>query len=130
MRQMRWDCLTSGCFRITCPKLGMLDDCFPGKIGMSDIDGAVEVNKHFLFLEWKSYQGDIPTGQKIYFERLTALSDKITAVIVSHDVSPENVTHCQVVSKGKFHEAETCDFAELCSRIKKWSDKAEGLKRD
>ena len=55
MRKMRWDCGRDGCFndrkRVG---LGLFDDCFPGRIGMTDVDAMVEVNARFLYGEWKS----------------------------------------------------------------------------
>jgi hypothetical protein len=42
----------------------------PGKMKVSDIDGFVEVNGHFLILETKTPGVPIPLGQKIAYERL------------------------------------------------------------
>ena len=50
---------------------GFLDECFPGtRIRVTDIDGLVERNGHFLLIEAKSPGKDIPTGQRILFDRL------------------------------------------------------------
>lgn len=50
---------------------GFLDDCFDGtKIRLSDIDGYVERNGHFLFVEAKSPGKPIPRGQQLSFSAL------------------------------------------------------------
>ena len=83
---LRWDSSTRGCFNLLCrPKSERFAACFPGRIAMSDIDATVEVNGHFVFLEMKSHQGDIPRGQRIYFERLTRLSPRISVMILCGD---------------------------------------------
>lgn len=47
-----------------------LEGCFGGKIRPSDIDGCVERNGHFLFLETKLPEARVPMGQSILLERL------------------------------------------------------------
>jgi hypothetical protein len=49
---------------------GFLDDTLPGKVKVSDIDGFVEKNGHFLILETKKFDVSIPLGQKIAYEKL------------------------------------------------------------
>ena len=74
MTRWRWDCEKSGCFAVRGKaRLEQWDDCFPGKIGMSDVDGVVEINGRVLFCEWKPGFDDLPTGQRILLERLTGL---------------------------------------------------------
>jgi hypothetical protein len=46
--------------------------CFPRGISLGDIDSFVEVNKRFLFLEWKLNDQVLPTGQRYALERLAA----------------------------------------------------------
>ena len=83
---LRWDCTTRGCFnKLRRPKIERFAACFPGRIAMSDVDATVEVNGHFVFLEMKSHQGEIPLGQRIYFERLTRLSPRISVMIICGD---------------------------------------------
>jgi hypothetical protein len=83
---LRWDCASRGCFNQFCrPKIERFAACFPGRIAMSDIDATVEVNGHFVFLEMKSHQGDIPLGQRLYFQRLTRLSPRISVMILHGD---------------------------------------------
>ena len=92
---IRWNCDARGCFnRMMRPKIEEFAACFPGRISMSDIDATVEINGRFLFLEMKSHQGDIPVGQRIYFERLTRLSSQIVAMIIYGDAQS---MQCQAI---------------------------------
>lgn len=69
----RWDCRTQGCFNLKKrPKIERFADCLPGRIAFTDVDGVIELCGNFLYLEWKSHQ-DLGGGQRILFERLTAL---------------------------------------------------------
>ena len=77
VRSMRWLCDRDGCFNERMRlRLGVYDHCFPGAIGLSDVDGAVELNGYFLLLEWKASAAPVPTGQRIMFERLTAPDER------------------------------------------------------
>lgn len=50
---MRHSCPLNGCYYDTLPEWDYLLSAFPRKIRPTDIDGMVEVNRHFLFLEQK-----------------------------------------------------------------------------
>lgn len=124
MRELRWNCQINGCFRNLCPKLGVFDECFPGRIGMSDVDGIVEIAGRFLVLEWKSEGGGLTTGQRIMFERLTALSPKITIIVVSGDPRLMEVDAVQVIERGKLGQRQKSTVNELKDRIKAWCSRA------
>jgi hypothetical protein len=47
-----------------------IDDVLPGRMKVSDIDGIIEKNEHFLVFEGKKPRIDIPTGQRIMLEAL------------------------------------------------------------
>ena len=124
---MRHDCDKNGCWnKLYRPRIEFFAEVLPRNIGMTDIDATVEVGGHFLIMEWKSHDAKLQTGQKIYFERLTALSEKITVVVVSCENHPEDITSCQVIKGGKLHHIEQCDFDGLQRRVKNWADKVEG----
>ena len=124
MRKMRWDCNQNGCFRKLCPKLGVFDECFPGKIGMSDIDGVVEISGNFLFMEWKSDGGALRDGQRIMFERMSRLSPMITVIVVFGDPEEMSVESIQVFEHGSKRPPEPCSLDVLKDRIKKWTSRA------
>ncbi|MDB6151496.1 MAG: hypothetical protein JWQ44_2944 [Chthoniobacter sp.] len=123
-RELRWNCTDKGCFRNLCPRLGVFDTCFPRRIGMSDIDGVVEINGRFLFLEWKSEGGFLGTGQRIMFERMTALSPRMTAIVVCGEPVSMAVRSIQVFRNGKGGAVEPASLAELQRRITAWAAKA------
>lgn len=60
----------------------ILDGCFPARIKPTDIDGAVEINGHVLFLEWKGADADLTRGQTIMFETMTRDAPKQRVVVV------------------------------------------------
>lgn len=127
MRELRWNCLTQGCFRGLCPRLGEFDECFPGRIGMSDVDGVVEVGGRLLFLEWKSPGGALTTGQRILFERLTSISTdpcRVVVIVAFGDPATMEVEHVQVVQGGRAGEVEASSLADLRRRMTAWSDRA------
>lgn len=132
MRGMRWNCREKGkCFRSLCPKLGAFDDCFPGRIGMSDVDGIVEIAGRFLLLEWKSEGGRLTTGQRIMFERLTGGNSnpmKFTVILISGDPETMTIESLQVFTNGKAGPVEPCSLDELKSRVRAWSDRASQAK--
>lgn len=121
-----WDCGQRGCWNTKCrPNIEFFKGALPRKIAMTDIDGTVEVNGSFLFMEWKSYVGKIPTGQRIYFQRLTKISDKITAVIVAGDAETMRVDSIQRIHGGKIDGWIDCDLEELFERVGRWAHRAD-----
>lgn len=69
----------------------LLDECFPRGITFGDIDSMVEINRHFLFIEWKVGNQEIPTGQWVALHRL-ASQPRVTVWAVWTDENRE-VTH-------------------------------------
>lgn len=120
---MRYDCEKSGCYN-TKHRLdfGVFYDCFDGKISMSDIDAAVEVNGNFLFLEWKSHSGDVPTGQRIFFENMTHDNKRFQVLVVHGDAETMEIFNVAFVSMGKIFPFEPCDMEKLQSIIRGWND--------
>lgn len=71
---------------------GILDGCFgKGKIRPSDIDGVVERNGHFLFIEAKPPSKELSTGQSILFERLAAKPDITVLILWGEKEKPEEM---------------------------------------
>ena len=60
---------------------GFLNECFQGtKIRITDIDGAVERNGKFLFIETKHPGANIPIGQEIFFNKQVKLGNSVMYV--------------------------------------------------
>jgi hypothetical protein len=68
---------------------GPLNDCFQGKVRISDIDGIVERNGFFVFLEQKGAQMQIPVGQDILLSRLAQIP-QFTVLIIFGNLDQEH----------------------------------------
>ncbi len=125
---LRWKCESKGCYLKQLPNWGMLDDCFPGRISVSDIDGVVEIGGRFLFLEWKRPRVALTTGQRIMFQNMVK-TGVITVFLINGD--PETSTPEQIVifgRKGAAHP-EPCDcvkLQQLCAKWAKWAKRPNG----
>lgn len=119
---LRWDCSKSGCFNHKKrPKIEEFSCLFPGKIAMSDVDGVVEINGRFFFLEWKPAANPLARGQAILYERLTAVADDMFVVyVVAGDAESMEVKALKVFRGGQ----EGCWREEtkeaLFASIQKW----------
>lgn len=121
------DCESKGCWNKQYrPNIEYFYHALPRKLTMSDIDGVAEVNGAFLFLEWKSHKGPLPTGQRILADRLTRLSNRIWYIIVQHEPgNPMGIENVMVVHAGKFSDWQPCSILDLNDRIKAWADRVD-----
>lgn len=123
---LRWDCVSRGCFNQFCrPKIERFAACFPGRIAMSDIDATVEVNGHFVFLEMKSHQGDIPLGQRLYFQRLTRLSPRISVIILHGDAETMQCEAIRWIYNGQVSGWQPTTLDEVLSLLNKFATWAQ-----
>lgn len=123
---LRWDCEASGCYNRTLrPRIEEFAGCFPGRIAMSDVDGIVEIGGRILLLEWKAEGGAVQTGQRILFERLTALSPKLTVIVVCGHPRDLAVSSVQVFHGGRAGTTEPCDLDGLKARLFAWAERAQ-----
>ena len=123
--RMRWDCSPDrdGCYRERGqPDLTVLDECFPGRIAMTDVDGLVEINGQFLLIEWKR-RGDVPAGQRIMFERMTR-HPEFTILVIVGDPATMEVKCYDVCQDGRRKGWRDCDLSELKRRVGAWADRA------
>ena len=123
--RMRWDCSPDrdGCYRrLGQPDLTVLDECFPGRIGMTDVDGLVEIGGQFLFIEWKR-RGDVPVGQRIMFERLTR-HPEFTILVILGDPATMAVERFDVFRDGRRKGWRACDLPELKRHVRAWAERA------
>jgi len=128
-RSFGYSCEQSGCFNQKHRmKFGIFYDALPGKISCTDVDATVEVNGSFLFLESKSGEPrPLPTGQRLYFERLTALSQRITAVILCGDCENMEFHALLVVHNGRIGDWQPTTTEILQQRIRRWALRAQGV---
>jgi len=119
---MMLDCERQGCFNVKKRlKLERFADCFPGKIGMGDVDGIVEINGHFLVLEWKAPGVALSTGQRIMYERMTR-DDRFTVVFVEGDAEHMSVERTATIRGGRLGRWRDSSFSQLHAGIKQWCD--------
>ena len=122
--RMRWDCRPErdGCYRrLGQPDLTLLDECFPGRIAMTDVDGLVEIGGRFLFIEWKR-RGDVPAGQRIMFERLTK-HPEFTVLVILGDPASMTVERYDVFRNGRRRGWRDCDMRGLKRHIRAWAER-------
>jgi hypothetical protein len=124
---LRWSCDDRGCYNVKHrPKIEYFAGALPGKIALTDVDATTEVNGHFLFLEWKSGEPrDLPVGQRIYAQRLTGLTKKITYIVVCGDAETMEVVAIRPVWAGRIYDWETCDLETLYERIQAWASRVK-----
>jgi len=128
---MRWDCAARGCYNVFArPKIERFAEYLPGNRGMMDIDATVDVKGNFLFIEWKHPNAPpMKDGQRIYYENLTGLSERIVAIEVIGDARTMEVKKLRVVHNGVFGAWEETDFPGLCARIDNWGEKMDRAPR-
>lgn len=130
---MEWDCQASGCFnRVKRPKIETFAECFPRNIAMADVDGTVEVNGRFLFIEWKTWDGKSPSaqlkyGQRLYWERLTKQLPGSIVYIVYGDAEAMVIHGWQWVCDGIYYRDEfpTGSLEEFKQVMREWVTWAE-----
>lgn len=127
---LRWDCKSDGCFNtLHRPKFEVFSRYLPGKIRPTDVDFTVEINGNFLFVEFKSGEPrDLPVGQRLYFQRLTMLSPKVTAVIACANAETMEVSFIRTISGGFIAPWVECDLSEMQRRLSIWAKSADQIK--
>ena len=80
---MRYNCDKSGCYnKALRPKIETFSECFPNRIGMTDVDAMVEIGGKFMMIEWKGRGGSLGRGQEIMFEKLTKDTTQFVVYVV------------------------------------------------
>lgn len=112
---------------------GFLNVCFTRGIRPCDIDGTVERNGHFLFLEGKGPGGSFTTGQSLYFRQLVEMgkaaapSHSVTFVLLSGN--PETGKVDSMLSNSSVdrfkhprHQADIGDVIDFVEAWYKWAN--------
>jgi hypothetical protein len=116
---IRWNCELDGCFnKKKRPKIEIFSDCFPGKIGLTDVDGFVEMNGNFLLLEWKPAAIDLSTGQRLAYERLPS---SFAVILVAGDAETMTVSHMAWARNGRVEPWMTSNLYEVQCAIFTWA---------
>lgn len=115
---LRWNCEKQGCYKDEClPDWGCYDGCFPRGIRPTDVDGALEINGRFLFLEAKPSHS-VTAGQMTMFRRLAALPD--ATVII--ETRPASDTRDWLILDGiRAEEWQTITLEQAREWLEWWS---------
>lgn len=89
----------SHCYARRLPGWDRINDHLPGAIRLTDIDGMVEVNGSFLFIEAKGAGVAVPEGQLIALRRLTTQGD-IEVIITRPAANNLGATENLVIRNG------------------------------
>lgn len=104
---------------------GFLDDCFQGtKIRITDIDGAVERNGKFLFIETKRPGAAIPLGQEIFFRGQVRLGNAVMFVW-GHKNQPVKI---RVVTPFVDKVLENASEDVMKDIVRQWFEKVDAIK--
>lgn len=93
-----------------------VDDCLPGKICVSDIDGAVERKGHFLLFETKQPGARMPRGQRIMYSKFLQMN---SFTLVELWGKKSNTKRLRISRNGKSLLIDPADDDDL-KRIVKW----------
>lgn len=123
----RHDCNQRGCYIEQLPDWGDLIDCFPRKIRPTDIDGMVEINGQFLFLEEKSAGKAPDAGQSQALYELSKLPPVTTVFFRPGAASDLEVLTYGGLRQGQGWQPSTRE--EFHARIRRWAIHADSLRR-
>lgn len=124
---LRWHCKERGlCWNLEHrPNIEYFAHKLPRNISMMDLDATVEVNGHFLFMEFKSPGAPLLTGQRIYFKRLTELTPRISVCIVDGVCRNMSINKVMKIYRGRIGEWESCDLDGLCELVGTWASNVD-----
>jgi hypothetical protein len=125
MPKMSWNCENgTRCFnREKRPKIEVFDECFPGLIAFSDVDGIVEINARGLMLEWKSGR-HIPVGQELMYKHLSA-HNWIDVLVVCGNAETMEVRSVCVFRGGRGTDWMPSSLWDVKRRVRTWAQTAQ-----
>ena len=91
---------------------------------MTDVDGIVEVNARFLLVEWKHGQ-EIPTGQRIMFERMTGLGNDFMVLVIDGNARTGQANATCWFQNGEQRDWRDGSIDEVRQAMQDWSDWAQ-----
>lgn len=105
----------------------ILDGCFgETRIKPTDIDGMVERNGNFLFLETKAPGVPLPQGQEISFKRLAEHPDTVVMVVWGEQNKPMQLkVYSRKHPDGKTIDADSDTFRRF---VRIWYERADKRK--
>lgn len=116
----RWLCSRDGCYNDNLPSWDWMMGAFPRSIRPTDIDGMVEVNGRFLFIEQKRAGAQIPHGQSLALKRLTAASPLVT-VLILWETDDDDKLKCMAIQDGCEGTLTVMTKLEIARRMGTWA---------
>lgn len=93
------------------------DHLFPRGITLGDIDSFCEINGHFLVIEWKLEGQEIPTGQRIAYNKLAELKQFFVLVVWTDEEG--QITSSHVMGFG-IASKQDCDEEHVSRLVGGW----------
>lgn len=125
--RFRYDCAQRGCYNAALPNWDdILTGVFPRNIWPTDIDGMVEVNDHFLFMEQKGSGVSLTDGQRMAFRRLSSRA-RITVLFLRPGATKDY--NALVYDDQPARGWEPCSKHQLRAWLTRWARNAEAAPR-
>jgi hypothetical protein len=122
--KFRHDCALRGCYNASLPNWDeLLEGVFPRKVWPTDVDGFVELNDHFLFLEQKGEGVSLTTGQRLALFRLSTRARVTVAFFRPGRQSDYEVL---IVTDGTTDGFRPCSKDQFKAWLMRWVAQAEG----
>lgn len=118
----RHKCKNDGCYIDQLPSWQYVDECFPRGIIPTDIDGMVEVNGSFLFIEEKGAGAGLKDGQGPALKALSRLDGVTVALIRPGDKSEMQLN---VLSDGVGTYFQDVTVEEYRTFLREWGIAAD-----
>lgn len=105
------------------PDWSVLNGCFPPDVRPTDVDGAVELRGHVLFIEWKGIDAPLKRGQQRMFENMTRDAPKQRVLVLFGE---RNQPKRAVLFIGGKRRNRQCDIAWVKRYCAHWTEMATG----
>lgn len=127
----RHNCAASGCYYETLPDWGDLIDCFPRGIRPTDVDGMVEINGNFLFLEQKGPGVPLIEAQRRALRTLSELPGITTMFIrpPGPRLHLPSDLECLIFGQGPAEGWQSRSREWLKDWLRTWSTEADRTRR-
>jgi hypothetical protein len=93
--------------------------CFPRGISFGDLDGEIEIHRHFLVTEGKRMGESLSNGQRYAMD--ARVKDGRTVLII-YGNPPGEIMAMQHWAHGPIRSASWCDVWNFCKAWAQWAD--------
>lgn len=120
----RHKCAVTGCYIDGLPCWDEMIELFPRKIRPTDVDGFVEINGQFLFLEEKQKGAGPDEGQRRALKLLASL-DPVTVLFFRPGKSSDY--EFLIFDGGEPQGWRPCSKGQLFAWLRRWAQTADAL---